>query len=352
MYRAVAEAERALQQEPAPAPSGRPVLEGSAAEAAETPRILLEDATPSELLAETLPASPAGEARLAEVQPPQALAILLDERLEDHEGAADTALAAPDDELEIAGPALTAPAVETDATPEMKVIAFPKLSPYRPADDELAESFSARAAQAVNGNAMPRILDADAELLVAPPLPPALGGIALDAAPRRVNLADDEIEVPVSAAPLPWRCLAEAVDLAFAATATALFGGTAFFIATRSAQALGHSLTIPNGKFAFALSAGTFVLVWFAYKTIALVLTGTTPGLRAMGLELRHFRGCSVDRNLRARRAGASLLSFLPAGLGYLWCFLDDDFLGWHDRITQTYLAVGGEKPEPVIGLD
>ncbi len=279
-----------------------------------------------------------------------------------------------DDELQVAGPeTASAGLLALDASaPEMKVLAFPKLSPYRPADDELAESLSPRtghfshfshsslagqtgqtgqAAQIMHGSALPRILDADAAPIAdALPLPPALGGIALDAAPRRAHQAVEAIEVPVSTAPLPWRCLAEAVDLAFAAAATAVFGGTAFFIATRSAQALGHSLTIPNGKFAVALAVVTFVLVWFAYKFIALVFTGTTPGLRAMGLELRHFHGRPLDRKVRARRAGACLLSLLPAGLGYLWCFLDEDFLGWHDRITQTYLAVGGGKPEPLTG--
>jgi hypothetical protein len=29
-------------------------------------------------------------------------------------------------------------------------------------------------------------------------------------------------------------------------------------------------------------------------------------------------------------------------GMGYLWVFLDEDSLCWHDRITHTYLAPKG----------
>jgi hypothetical protein len=35
----------------------------------------------------------------------------------------------------------------------------------------------------------------------------------------------------------------------------------------------------------------------------------------------------------------ASFLSAASLGLGYAWCFLDEDQLSWHDRITKTHLA-------------
>jgi hypothetical protein len=35
----------------------------------------------------------------------------------------------------------------------------------------------------------------------------------------------------------------------------------------------------------------------------------------------------------------ASVLSGLSLGLGYAWCWLDEDQLCWHDRITRTYMA-------------
>jgi hypothetical protein len=36
----------------------------------------------------------------------------------------------------------------------------------------------------------------------------------------------------------------------------------------------------------------------------------------------------------------------LTLGLGYAWCFLDEDELSWHDRITKTHFAlVAGSAP-------
>jgi hypothetical protein len=33
------------------------------------------------------------------------------------------------------------------------------------------------------------------------------------------------------------------------------------------------------------------------------------------------------------------VLSGFSLALGYAWCFLDEDRLCWHDRITRTYMA-------------
>jgi hypothetical protein len=37
------------------------------------------------------------------------------------------------------------------------------------------------------------------------------------------------------------------------------------------------------------------------------------------------------------RRVGAQMLAVCPLGLGLLWVLLDDDRLGWHDRISRMY---------------
>jgi hypothetical protein len=46
-----------------------------------------------------------------------------------------------------------------------------------------------------------------------------------------------------------------------------------------------------------------------------------------------------LSRGLRRWRVLASILSLASLGLGYAWCFLDEDQLSWHDRITRTHLA-------------
>jgi hypothetical protein len=37
------------------------------------------------------------------------------------------------------------------------------------------------------------------------------------------------------------------------------------------------------------------------------------------------------------KRIVAILIAASPLGIGLLWIFLDDDKLGWHDRISRMY---------------
>jgi uncharacterized RDD family membrane protein YckC len=80
------------------------------------------------------------------------------------------------------------------------------------------------------------------------------------------------------------------------------------------------------------------VLLWAAYEFLFVVYTGSTPGLRAARLRLAGFDGSPLNRRLRRWRVLASFLSAFSAGLGYLWCVLDQDGLCWHDRITGTHV--------------
>ena len=89
--------------------------------------------------------------------------------------------------------------------------------------------------------------------------------------------------------------------------------------------------------------AGTGVLLiglfWSTYQYLLLVYSGTTPGLKLAKLELHRFDGSPVPLRIRRWRVLTSVLSGLSLGLGYAWCFLDEDRLCWHDRITRTYMA-------------
>jgi uncharacterized RDD family membrane protein YckC len=69
------------------------------------------------------------------------------------------------------------------------------------------------------------------------------------------------------------------------------------------------------------------------------VYAATTPGLRLAGLQLARFDGTRANRRLRRWRVLASYLAAVSLGMGYVWVFLDEDALCWHDRITHTYLA-------------
>ncbi len=113
--------------------------------------------------------------------------------------------------------------------------------------------------------------------------------------------------------------------------------------------------TIPSLKEAAGVCAALIITFWAAYQYLFLVHSGTTPGLKLAKLSLTRFSGEPVPRTLRRWRALASVLSGLSVGLGYAWCWLDEDQLCWHDRITRTYMAKDSAKPttqleNPVTG--
>jgi hypothetical protein len=56
------------------------------------------------------------------------------------------------------------------------------------------------------------------------------------------------------------------------------------------------------------------------------------------GLELCTFEGKATTMFERQCRAAASALSGFSMGLGYFWALVDEDRVGWHDRISGTHL--------------
>ncbi len=207
------------------------------------------------------------------------------------------------------------PAVIFEAT--ARVLEFPRSSASFATSDELAEPVMDR----------PRIIEAP-ELL---PPPPALGGILIETAGEPEPEHRPGFDVPLQSAPPERRVLAGAFDGLVVGIAVAIFG----YIALRFIGS-----TLPWRAQA-EIVAGLLAVFWPAYQYAFLVFCGKTPGLRVAGLRLQRFDGGSASRSLRRWRVIASLLSAGSLGLGYLWCFLDEDRLSWHDRITRTHLAPG-----------
>jgi uncharacterized RDD family membrane protein YckC len=202
-------------------------------------------------------------------------------------------------------------ALETSA----RILEFPRALVLPSTLDELAEPVSDK----------PRILDVPDH---APP-PPALGGISIEPIEQIAEEKRPGIDIPLQSAVMSRRLSAVAIDAFLVAFASTLFGYV-FFRITNAIPSIREGITP-----ALTLT-GVF---WAAYQYLLLVHTGTTPGLKLAKLQLRRFDGSAVSLKGRRWRVLASLLSGVSLGIGYLWCFLDEDQLCWHDRITHTYMA-------------
>jgi len=200
--------------------------------------------------------------------------------------------------------------------PSAKIIEFPRPSAsIQKPFDELAEPVLDR----------PRILEAP-DLL---PPPPALGGILLEEVTESPDERRPGFEVPLQPASMTRRVLAVATDAVLVILAFTAFG----YIFLKLTP------TVPPLTQAAGISIVLLGLIWMGYQYLLLVHAGSTPGLKLAKLELSRFDGSSVPRKIRRWRVLASVLSGVSVGLGYAWCFLDEDQLCWHDRITRTYMA-------------
>jgi uncharacterized RDD family membrane protein YckC len=170
----------------------------------------------------------------------------------------------------------------------------------------------------------PRILEAPE---IVPP-PPALGGILIEPAQSEIPDRAPSAESYTTPASISRRFLAAGLDMLILIVALSASG--ALFLRLNPIRA-------PLASVA-AILITLLATLWMAYQFMFIVFTGSTPGLRATRLRIAKFDGSAVPRRTRRWRVLASFLSAFAAGLGYLWCFLDQDALCWHDRITRTQI--------------
>ena len=218
--------------------------------------------------------------------------------------------------------------VQTHAvTAGAKIIEFPRFAwgPPPPPPDQLAGPVLD----------VPRILEVPES---APP-PPALGGITIEPVAVEESRKHPGLDAPLQNAPLGLRLLASVIDGLIIGSASALFGCVFWKI----------TLVRPPQIQLLTLAAGVPCLFWAGYQYLLIVYSGTTPGLRVAGLQLTQFDGKPASRSLRRWRVLASYLSAASLGMGYVWLFLDEDALCWHDRITHTYCPRDGSPSTTVF---
>jgi uncharacterized RDD family membrane protein YckC len=176
-----------------------------------------------------------------------------------------------------------------------------------------------------------QVLEADPNMEL--PMITPLADIAFDAPAvepieeKTFDLLEDD--VAFSLAPVFDRTVAGFIDAAVANVSTLLFMAM-FTLIGRPGM----------GKLSLlALSSVVGVFTWTLYQYIFLVHRGQTLGMQFAQLEIRTFEGEPAWRSERRRRVWGLALSCASMGLGFVWALIDEDRLGWHDRITQTCLV-------------
>ena len=129
------------------------------------------------------------------------------------------------------------------------------------------------------------------------------------------------------AAPLGLRLMAAAVDGCIIFTAFLGFTTVASYVAGK----------LPTGVLAGVAAAITLAVLFLLYQLLFFTFSDATPGMRYARIGLCTFSDDNPTRAAMRRRLIAVLLAACPAGVGLFWAFLDDDRLGWHDRISGMY---------------
>lgn len=128
-------------------------------------------------------------------------------------------------------------------------------------------------------------------------------------------------------APLGDRVMAGVVDIALTLTAFLIF--VLVFAACTT-----HP---PAGRAALAGAGIALLAMGVLYQIVFFSLSAATPGMRYARIALCTFDDENPTRRAMRARVVFLLLSGLALGLGFLWALFDENALGWHDRITQTY---------------
>jgi uncharacterized RDD family membrane protein YckC len=215
-----------------------------------------------------------------------------------------------------------------------KIIRFPRTQPaYIPTVEEVRLD-ELELAEPVPET--PRILEAYELVDASPPtatevtnqqmeLLPSFADIRLEPEEAR---ADNDFDVIPRPAPLSQRLGSGLVDGGIVFIATGAFALTFLELAEE----------MPQSRMTLVCMLAAGGIFWLLFQYIFLTYRRATPGMQFVQLELCTFAGGATSMFDRQCRALASALSGFSMGLGYAWALVDEDRLGWHDRISKTHL--------------
>jgi hypothetical protein len=184
-----------------------------------------------------------------------------------------------------------------------------------------------------------RIFEVDAEQISAEPVvessaAPEWQSLLLEAstavAPATPLNAQLQFTLQPQTASVELRLMAAAVDLFWIGLGFVGFAAVAVELAGNSLKAL--PLPFLGGSAAVVL-----LLLYVTYQMLFFTLTGDTPGMRYARIGLCTFGDRNPTRKAMRRRVLATLLAACPLGLGLAWACLDEERLGWHDRMSRMY---------------
>jgi uncharacterized RDD family membrane protein YckC len=160
---------------------------------------------------------------------------------------------------------------------------------------------------------------------------PGWQGILVDTPGNRITARDVAVATgPMDIAAVSRRVMAAVVDGCCIGAALVGFAAVVAYISGPELRAMSKPMLAAAAAFTFAVSALLYQLLFFS-------LNEATPGMRYARIGLCTFTDMNPSRREMRRRLLAQMLAVCPLGLGMLWVLLDDDRLGWHDRISRMY---------------
>ncbi len=154
-----------------------------------------------------------------------------------------------------------------------------------------------------------------------------------EAEPAALSNASDaqtHLALPLYTAPLERRLMATAVDMCAVGCAWLLAATCAVQVAGPELKGMSLPLSAVSGL-------GSFALFLVLYQGLFFSLADATPGMRYARIALCTFGEGNPSRRAMRRRIVSTILALCPLGLGLAWTLLDNEGLGWHDRMSRMY---------------
>lgn len=102
----------------------------------------------------------------------------------------------------------------------------------------------------------------------------------------------------------------------------------------------GEAVTWERSPLLEILYQVTLLAVIVVFYGVFWTRQGHTLGMASWRLRVERLDGSLLTWRDTVVRLVAAVLSWLPAGLGWLWCLFDRDRRTWHDMLSRTRVVV------------